>query len=96
MGCGDADAVAFQPTDFDLEVTPDISLTVARNGEYETGLLVALRLNERAYYVASVGSGTPELAQCNEIALKVPALAGPRISSVNITRLVFNCAPFRR
>jgi WD40 repeat protein len=44
---GDGDAVAFDPTDLAMDVTPEIALAAAKKGNYETGLLVALRLNER-------------------------------------------------
>lgn len=78
VGGSDADAVAFDPTDLDLEVTPDVALSAARNGEYETGLLVALRLNER-----TVMSQVLELVPYDEIGLILT-----RISSVYFTRLV--------
>jgi periodic tryptophan protein 2 len=78
IGGSDADSVAFDPTDLDLEVTPDVALTAARNGEHETALLVALRLNERA-----VTSAVIEAVPFDEIGLMLT-----RLSPVYFTRLV--------
>lgn len=78
IGGNDADVVAFDPTDLDLDVTPDVALTAASNGEYETALLVAMRLNERA-----VMSRVLEAVPVAEIRLVLT-----RLSAVYFTRLV--------
>lgn len=72
-----ADTMAFDPTDLDLEVTPDVALAAARNGEYETALVVSLRLNERAV-ISSVLETVPR----EEIGLMVS-----RLSPVYFSRL---------
>lgn len=78
IGGSDADAVAFDPTDLDLDVTPDVALTAARNGEYETALLVAMRLNERP-----VMSSVLESVPVAEVGLVLT-----RLSAVYFTRLM--------
>lgn len=78
IGGNDADLVAFDPTDLDLDVTPDVALTAAGNGEYETALLVAMRLNERA-----VMSRVLEKVPVTEIRMVLT-----RLSAVYFTRLM--------
>jgi periodic tryptophan protein 2 len=78
IGGSDADAVAFDPTDLDLDITPDVALTAARNREYETALLVAMRLNER-----QVMSSVLEAVPVAEVGLVLM-----RLSAVYFTRLI--------
>jgi WD40 repeat protein len=74
----DADTIAFDPTDLAMDVTPEIAITAAKNGDFEAALVVALRLNERP-----VMSSVVEAVPYGEIGMIVS-----RLPVVYFTRLI--------
>jgi periodic tryptophan protein 2 len=72
------DALAFDPTDLDVDITPAAAQEAATSGEFEKAIVIALRLNERA-----VMSMVVETVPFSEIGLIVS-----RIPSVYFVRIV--------
>jgi periodic tryptophan protein 2 len=79
------DTLAFDPTELDMDITPAAAHAAMARGEFESGLLTSLRLNERAV-MSKVLEAIP-YSNIGLIVRRIPSVYFTRITMLLVWRL---------